>query len=95
MTSRAISTPPYEKEMSQLPPLDQLIAYVGEKTLKTACVEEMLQMSIPQAMKRARPANCLLIVYPAPLTGGQRENMVPPCTRGCGSLLSPPCTILA
>ena len=24
-----------KKEMSQLPPLDQLIAYVGEKTLKT------------------------------------------------------------
>lgn len=40
-----------KKADAQLPPADVIINFVGEKTFKQTCVEEMLQRSIPKAME--------------------------------------------
>ena len=40
-----------KKKDSNLPPANVIIPYVGEKEFKSACVEEMLQNSIPAAMQ--------------------------------------------
>ena len=40
-----------KKGDDKLPPANVIVNFVGEKEFKSACVEEMLQQSIPQAMQ--------------------------------------------